>query len=74
MRSCAFIVDNRFLAFGFAISYCGYRVEAPVIYEPDHGFRSLDGSAMEPESWLEIPLKPDRPLPFSCAVSPHCTS
>ncbi|KAI1794484.1 hypothetical protein LXA43DRAFT_143333 [Ganoderma leucocontextum] len=47
-------------------------VEAPVIYEPDHGFRSLDGSAMEPESWLEIPLKPDRPLPFSCAVTiPH---
>ncbi|EJF59724.1 hypothetical protein DICSQDRAFT_88794 [Dichomitus squalens LYAD-421 SS1] len=50
-------------------------VEAPVIYQPDPGFQSLDGSAMKPESWLEIPLKSDRSLPFTCAVTlPHPAS
>ncbi|KAH9941719.1 uncharacterized protein BXZ73DRAFT_74910 [Epithele typhae] len=47
-------------------------VEAPIIYQPEADFQSLDGHAMQGESWLEIPLKADRPVPFSCAVTiPH---
>ncbi|KAI0642776.1 hypothetical protein C8Q79DRAFT_234184 [Trametes meyenii] len=47
-------------------------VEAPVLYQPDPDFQSLDGLAMQKESWLEIPLKSDRPLPVACAVTlPH---
>ena len=52
-------------------------VDAPIIYQPDLDFQSLDG--MPSESWLEIPLKSDRSLPFTCAVSatrlsPHVSS
>ncbi|KAI0631232.1 hypothetical protein C8Q77DRAFT_195003 [Trametes polyzona] len=47
-------------------------VEAPVLYQPEPDFQSLDGLAMQKESWLEIPLKSDRPLPVACAVTlPH---
>ncbi|KAI0754332.1 hypothetical protein C8Q80DRAFT_1216421 [Daedaleopsis nitida] len=44
-------------------------VEAPIIYQPDPDFQSLDGSAMQTDSWLEIPLKADRQLPMTCAVT-----
>ncbi|KAH9852260.1 hypothetical protein C2E23DRAFT_826562 [Lenzites betulinus] len=47
-------------------------VEAPVLYQPEPDFQSLDGLAMQKESWLEIPLKSDRSLPVACAVTlPH---
>ncbi|EIW55037.1 uncharacterized protein TRAVEDRAFT_153349 [Trametes versicolor FP-101664 SS1] len=47
-------------------------VEAPVLYQPDADFQSFDGLAMQKDSWLEIPLKSDRPLPVACAVTlPH---
>lgn len=46
--------------------YC--RLEAPVLYQPDTDFQSLDGLYLEPDSWLEIPLRSDRPIPFKCAV------
>ncbi|EKM58006.1 uncharacterized protein PHACADRAFT_206848 [Phanerochaete carnosa HHB-10118-sp] len=45
------------------------RLEAPVIYQPDTDFQSLDGLYLEPDSWLEIPLRSDRPIPFKCAVT-----
>ena len=41
-----------------------------MVYQPDPDFQSFDGLAMQSESWLEIPLKSDRPLPMTCAVSP----
>lgn len=44
-------------------------MEAPVLYQPDADFQSFDGLAMQKDSWLEIPLKSDRPLPVACAVS-----
>ncbi|OCH89348.1 hypothetical protein OBBRIDRAFT_778682 [Obba rivulosa] len=44
-------------------------LEAPILYQPDVGFESLDGLSLEPESWMEIPLKSDRPIPFKCAVA-----
>jgi hypothetical protein len=44
------------------------RLEAPILFQPDADFQSLDGSAIEPESWLEMPLKSERPIPFNCAV------
>ncbi|KAI0355973.1 hypothetical protein OH77DRAFT_1538177 [Trametes cingulata] len=47
-------------------------VEAPMLYQPEPDFQSLDGHTMQKESWLEIPLKSDRHLPFACAVTlPH---
>lgn len=46
-----------------------YRVEAPIALHPDGEFNSLDGVAPTPSSWLELPLRTDRPkIPFQCAV------
>lgn len=42
-------------------------LEAPILYHPETDFQSLDGS-MEPDSWIEIPLRSERPIPFKCAV------
>jgi hypothetical protein len=28
----------------------------------------MDGSKIEPEFWLEMPLIPERSIPFHCAV------
>lgn len=39
------------------------------MFQPDADFQSEDGLSLEPDSWLEIPLHSDRPIPFSCAVS-----
>ena len=47
------------------------RLEAPLLLHPDADFQSLDGISMEPSSWLEIPLRADRAIPFKCAVSIH---
>lgn len=44
-------------------------MDAPIVYQPDADFQSFDGHAMKSESWLEIPLKADRSLPMTCAVS-----
>ena len=44
------------------------RLEAPFVFQPDTGFLSFDGIEKEPESWLEMPLKSDRVMPFRCAV------
>ncbi|KIJ59377.1 hypothetical protein HYDPIDRAFT_162488 [Hydnomerulius pinastri MD-312] len=44
-------------------------LEAPISFQPDVDFQSLDGSSIEPESWLEMPLKSERPIPFHCAVT-----
>ncbi|TCD67425.1 hypothetical protein EIP91_012397 [Steccherinum ochraceum] len=45
------------------------RVNATVLYEPDSDFQSLDGLSVEPDAWLEIPLRADRPVPFKCAIT-----
>ncbi|GBE83878.1 hypothetical protein SCP_0509350 [Sparassis crispa] len=44
-------------------------LEAPILFEPDTDFQSLDGLELERESWLEKPLDSDRPIPFTCAVA-----
>ncbi|KAF8556046.1 hypothetical protein OG21DRAFT_1507002 [Imleria badia] len=44
-------------------------LEAPILFQPDTDFQSVDGSAMQPQSWLEMPLMPERPIPFNCAVT-----
>lgn len=46
-----------------------HRLDAPLQFQPETDFQSLDGFSLEPESWLEIPLRSDRPIPFKCAVS-----
>ncbi|KAF9219506.1 hypothetical protein BS17DRAFT_789147 [Gyrodon lividus] len=44
-------------------------LEAPILFQPDSDLQPLDGSAIEPMLWLEMPLKSERPIPFSCAVA-----
>ncbi|KIK56667.1 hypothetical protein GYMLUDRAFT_1012811 [Collybiopsis luxurians FD-317 M1] len=45
-------------------------VTAPIYYHPDTEFQSFDASpSQESSSWLEMPLRFDRPLPFRCAVT-----
>ncbi|EIM89071.1 uncharacterized protein STEHIDRAFT_109351 [Stereum hirsutum FP-91666 SS1] len=43
-------------------------LEVPIVVQPDHEFQSFDGLS-SPESWLEIPLRSDRPIPYHCAVT-----
>ncbi|KAF7360743.1 hypothetical protein MVEN_00806200 [Mycena venus] len=38
----------------------------PIIVQPDPDFHSLDGSQ---SSWIEIPLRSQRPVPVRCAVT-----
>ncbi|KAG6377543.1 Vps16, C-terminal region-domain-containing protein [Boletus reticuloceps] len=45
------------------------RLEAPVLFQPDTDFQSIDSSALEPQPWLELPLMSERPIPFNCAVT-----
>ena len=54
-----------------ALNSTSYRVNATILYAPDPDFQSLDGLSVEPDAWLEIPLKSDRVVPFKCAVSGH---
>ncbi|KAI0066841.1 hypothetical protein BV25DRAFT_1819957 [Artomyces pyxidatus] len=44
-------------------------LEVPVLFQPDTEFLSLEGLAVEPESWLEIPLRSDRSIPCQSAVT-----
>ncbi|KAJ3996425.1 hypothetical protein F5050DRAFT_1571502 [Lentinula boryana] len=44
-------------------------VTAPIYYHPDTDFQSLDASSQESNSWLEMPLRVDRPIPFRCAIT-----
>ena len=44
-------------------------MEIPFLLLPDADFQSFDGVATAQESWLEMPLHADRPMPFKCAVS-----
>ncbi|KAJ7136729.1 hypothetical protein C8R44DRAFT_661566 [Mycena epipterygia] len=41
----------------------------PIVIEPDPDFRSQDDIPESQISWVEIPLKAHRPLPFQCAVT-----
>ncbi|KAJ7359363.1 hypothetical protein DFH08DRAFT_686631 [Mycena albidolilacea] len=45
-------------------------LEVPIVLHPDPDFHSLDGLPDEnSSSWLEMPLKSDRPMSFRCAVT-----
>jgi len=44
------------------------RLEVPIIFHPDTDFQSMDGAIITPELWLEMPLNPERSIPFHCAV------
>ena len=46
-------------------------LEVPFILQPDAEFQCADASGTAPESWLEMPLIADRPIPVRCAVSIH---
>ncbi|KAJ7598994.1 hypothetical protein C8J56DRAFT_179396 [Mycena floridula] len=43
------------------------QLEIPFLFQPDADFESLDGR--DRDSWLEMPLRADRPMPFKCAVT-----
>ncbi|KAG1776380.1 hypothetical protein EV702DRAFT_1229883 [Suillus placidus] len=44
-------------------------LEVPILFHPDTDFQSMDGSNIAPELWLEMPLTPERSVPFHCAVT-----
>jgi hypothetical protein len=44
-------------------------LEVPIVLHPDPDFHSLDGLQDDTSSWLEMPLKTDRPISFRCAVT-----
>ncbi|TFK38120.1 hypothetical protein BDQ12DRAFT_121772 [Crucibulum laeve] len=44
-------------------------LEVPIVIQPDTDFQCADASTVSPDSWLEMPLKSDRPMPFRCAVT-----
>ncbi|KAJ6627860.1 hypothetical protein B0H10DRAFT_313478 [Mycena sp. CBHHK59/15] len=44
-------------------------LEIPIVLHPDPDFHSLDGLPDSQSSWLEMPLKSDRPMGFRCAVT-----
>lgn len=44
-------------------------LEVPILFHPDPDFQSVDASPQNPQSWLEMPLRSDRPIPFRCAVT-----
>ncbi|KAF7360317.1 hypothetical protein MVEN_00761200 [Mycena venus] len=44
-------------------------LEVPIVLHPDPDFHSLDGLPDNSSSWLEMPLKSDRPISFRCAVT-----
>ncbi|KAJ7666143.1 hypothetical protein DFH06DRAFT_1268270 [Mycena polygramma] len=43
-------------------------LNVPIVLHPDPDFHSLDGVDTS-SSWLEMPLKSDRPISFRCAVT-----
>ncbi|KAJ6603186.1 hypothetical protein DFH09DRAFT_899325 [Mycena vulgaris] len=44
-------------------------VTIPIVIRPDPDFQSLDGVTEGRISWLEMPLKSHRPIPFQCAIT-----
>ncbi|KAH9478449.1 hypothetical protein JR316_0008904 [Psilocybe cubensis] len=44
-------------------------LEVPFLIQPDADFQCADASVATPESWLEMPLKSDRPIPVRCAIT-----
>ncbi|KAJ7158185.1 hypothetical protein C8R43DRAFT_1124808 [Mycena crocata] len=44
-------------------------LDVPIVLHPDPDFQSLDGLPDNSSSWLEMPLKSDRPISFRCAVT-----
>ncbi|KXN92145.1 hypothetical protein AN958_09237 [Leucoagaricus sp. SymC.cos] len=44
-------------------------LEVPIIIQADKDFQSIDASPKSQESWTEMPLKAERPVPFRCAVT-----
>ncbi|KAF9482332.1 hypothetical protein BDN70DRAFT_801784 [Pholiota conissans] len=45
------------------------RLEVPFILQPDADFQCIDASGTSTDSWLEMPLRPDRPIPVRCAIT-----
>ncbi|KAF9051352.1 hypothetical protein BJ165DRAFT_1340545 [Panaeolus papilionaceus] len=45
------------------------RLEVPIIIQPDAEFQCAEASATGSDSWLEMPLKSDRPIPVRCAIT-----
>ncbi|KAK7034491.1 hypothetical protein VNI00_012338 [Paramarasmius palmivorus] len=44
-------------------------LDVPIYYHSDADFQSVDCSPKEHSSWLEMPLRSDRPMPFRCAIT-----
>ncbi|TDL22765.1 hypothetical protein BD410DRAFT_788078 [Rickenella mellea] len=45
------------------------KLEAPILFQPDTDFQSLDGFSIAPDSWSETALSKVDNLPIECAVT-----
>ncbi|KAF8155822.1 hypothetical protein B0H34DRAFT_798928 [Crassisporium funariophilum] len=45
------------------------RLEVPFLIQPDADFQCAEASLTTPGSWLEMPLKSERPIPLRCAIT-----
>ncbi|KAG2156840.1 uncharacterized protein EDB93DRAFT_870791 [Suillus bovinus] len=51
------------------ISETSGMLEVPILFHPDTDSHSIEKYNITPELWLEIPLTPERSVPFHCAVT-----
>ncbi|KIY70701.1 hypothetical protein CYLTODRAFT_419525 [Cylindrobasidium torrendii FP15055 ss-10] len=70
-RNGSFSVEYKILVSWDPSAACEYPslLEAPILYQPDHDFNSASVSTTASDSWLEMPLRTDRPVPFRCAIT-----
>ncbi|KAJ7064975.1 hypothetical protein C8F01DRAFT_783906 [Mycena amicta] len=51
------------------LTYKSTVLNIPIVVQSDPDFHSIDGSPEKQGSWLEIPLKTQRPVPVRCAIT-----
>ncbi|KAF9262263.1 hypothetical protein L218DRAFT_929470 [Marasmius fiardii PR-910] len=70
-RTGSFRVEYRLQVAWEPTDACEYPsfLDVPLVYHPDPDFQSVDCSPKEHSSWLEMPLRSDRPMPFRCAIT-----
>ncbi|KAG5220335.1 vacuolar protein sorting-associated protein [Salix suchowensis] len=59
----------RRIKFNISFKRPGNQRRTPIIVQPERDFQSLDCSPVSQDSWLEMPLRADRPIPYRVAIT-----